>query len=395
MKNTLLILAGASILLGSSICPQKENGFKLITQLEGIQAGDTLLLGYIELPVWADVRYDTLITGQKGNFSGIVPLRHTSFMLMRHLPKAGKEIQSCIRGAEIVARPGDEITLKGTIQELGAVRHSGGLYNDSVVNRYDSLNSSHNLQLIGIYTKILEAQKNGQNDSVNKYGQMYNHRVTPEPLKQMKEYLEKENTSEYAAFHTASSMYDHTYESLQERLSMFSPEIQATYFGQIMKRQLGVLKNIAVDNTPPPFTLTDKEGNKLSLSDYKGKYLLIYHWGICPGTFWVNPQIEELYEKYHSKGLEILGLSQADITPWYEEIKQTEPDAEIISSLEPLLKHSWRTAFTSKEGNGFIVDSYYLSGVPILMLISPQGKTLVRGYSNKFEEVKKVLEEQL
>lgn len=38
----------------------------------------------------------------------------------------GEPLRSCIRGAEIIARVGDDIKLKGSLDYLGAVRHSGG-----------------------------------------------------------------------------------------------------------------------------------------------------------------------------------------------------------------------------------------------------------------------------
>ena len=95
---------------------------------------------------------------------------------------------------------------------------------------------------------------------------------------------------------------------VKERLAQFTPEVQNSYFGQILDKQLLVLKNIEVGFAPAKFTVTDKDGRKVSLSDYKGKYVLIYHWGLCPGTFWVNPKITDLYQKYHEKRFGGIGI---------------------------------------------------------------------------------------
>lgn len=204
-----------------------------------------------------------------------------------HQPKMGEPLRSCIRGAEIIARVGDDIKLKGSLDYLGAVRHSGGFYDNSLVARYDSLTASSNTEMIDIFSQILKYQDTKQNDSVAKYGQMYNEYHRPLILKTVRDSLAlKVNDMEYAAFMYASAfVFDATYKDVKERLAQFTPEVQNSYFGQILDKQLLVLKNIEVGFAPAEFTVTDKDDRKVSLSDYKGKYVLIYHWGLCPGTF--------------------------------------------------------------------------------------------------------------
>ena len=85
--------------------------------------------------------------------------------------------------------------------------------------------------------------------------------------------------------YASAFVFDATYKDVKERLAQFTPEVQNSYFGQILDKQLLVLKNIEVGFAPAEFTVTDKDDRKVSLSDYKGKYVLIYHWGLCPGTF--------------------------------------------------------------------------------------------------------------
>ena len=140
------------------------------------------------------------------------------------------------------------------------------------------------------------------------------------------------------------------------------------------------MKNIEVGFAPAEFTVTDKDDRKVSLSDYKGKYVLIYHWGLCPGTFWVNPKIMDLYQKYHEKGLEVLGFTRDDLL---KSLQGSSEEFKKDERVQGLLSHPWTTVYTEEEGNGFIVKDLYFSGVPILMLISPDGITLVRGYTKK------------
>ena len=177
------------------------------------------------------------------------------------------------------------------------------------------------------------------------------------------------------------------HKEFKERFERFTPEVKNSTTGQSLAYMLKVKANIEPGNTPSAFTVTDKDGNQVSLSDYKGKYLLLYHWGVCPGTIWVHPRLLDLYEKYHDKGFEVLGFTKQE-----EELPASFRKDKVTASL---FNQPWRTVYTTQESNKFIADDYYFAGVPILMLISPEGKTIYRGYTDVYEPLKKLLEENL
>ena len=60
----------------------------------------------------------------------------------------------------------------------------------------------------------------------------------------------------------------------------------------------------------PDFTLPDLEGNSLTLSDFKGRVIILNFWATwCPPCRREIPDFVELYEKYKDEGLVIIGVS--------------------------------------------------------------------------------------
>src|SRR5262249_38060712 len=60
----------------------------------------------------------------------------------------------------------------------------------------------------------------------------------------------------------------------------------------------------------PAFTTTSTDGRPVSLSDYKGKVVLIEFWAsFCTVCVADLPTVKALYEKYSTKGFNILGIS--------------------------------------------------------------------------------------
>jgi thiol-disulfide isomerase/thioredoxin len=59
----------------------------------------------------------------------------------------------------------------------------------------------------------------------------------------------------------------------------------------------------------PNFTLTDLNGRKVSLADYKGKAVLLNFWATWCGPCKLEiPWIEKLREQYKDQGFEVLGI---------------------------------------------------------------------------------------
>ncbi|MGD8779626.1 MAG: TlpA disulfide reductase family protein [Ignavibacteria bacterium] len=89
--------------------------------------------------------------------------------------------------------------------------------------------------------------------------------------------------------------------------------------------------NDTVSKLAPDFTLKTTDGNDLTLSDYKGKVVILDIWATwCPPCRRMIPDLVELKEQYGDKGFEIIGISvdqqsRADVVPFMENYKINYP----------------------------------------------------------------------
>lgn len=71
------------------------------------------------------------------------------------------------------------------------------------------------------------------------------------------------------------------------------------------------MKTLQVGDTVPNFNSTDQDGNPVSLSDYKGKKLVVFFYpkANTPGCTAEACDLRDHYSKLQEKGYELLGVS--------------------------------------------------------------------------------------
>jgi thiol-disulfide isomerase/thioredoxin len=137
-----------------------------------------------------------------------------------------------------------------------------------------------------------------------------------------------------------------------------------TYFSDLNKPKQPEQTFPTVGGMAPDFTLNNREGKPVSLSSFRGKYVLVDFWaswcGPCRGE---NPFVVAAYQKYKSKNFTILGVSlDEDKDAWLEAIAKDKLDWEHVSDL--------------KGWSSIVVPMYGFEGIPYNVLIDPTGKII-------------------
>lgn len=67
---------------------------------------------------------------------------------------------------------------------------------------------------------------------------------------------------------------------------------------------------LAVGEVAPNWTLSDAKGRSYSLSDYRGKVIVLDFWASwCAKCASLMPELEKLHQKYKDKGVVVLGVN--------------------------------------------------------------------------------------
>ena len=145
-----------------------------------------------------------------------------------------------------------------------------------------------------------------------------------------------------------------------ENFNLFSQNIK------LSDKQNQKLKQINDDyNKAPNFTLSSITDTTYTLSELKGKVILINFWATWCGPCRMEiPEFNEIYDKYYNKGLEILGISISDSK------KQLSNFIKSFKVDYPLLYGS------QKEMNKIMKEYGGVYAVPSSFLIDKKGEII-------------------
>jgi len=171
-------------------------------------------------------------------------------------------------------------------------------------------------------------------------------------------------------------------EEMKAVRAKFDASLDGTTYVNQIESMITRMEKVQIGSIAPDFTLPDTDGNPVSLSSFRGKYVLVDFWAAwCPDCRKENPNIVAAWGKYKDKNFAILGVSldrQKD--QWLAAIEKDNLTWTHVSDL--------------KYWNCEAAVLYCIRWVPTSFLIDPEGKILSIGLEgedlhNKLEELLK------
>ncbi len=180
-----------------------------------------------------------------------------------------------------------------------------------------------------------------------------------------KQYLKDNASSPIAMFVLKQyAGYDINADDVEPMFLALPEQLRASPAGKDMTEKLETAKKTGVGKMAMDFTQNDTLGIPVSLSSFRGKYVLIDFWASwCGPCRQENPNVVKAFNAYNSKGFTVLGVSLDQPTAKDKWMKAIHDD-----------KLTWTQVSDLKYWKNDVAVQYGIQAIPQNFLIDPQGK---------------------
>jgi peroxiredoxin len=160
-------------------------------------------------------------------------------------------------------------------------------------------------------------------------------------------------------------------ESFKKTFSKLDAALKNTKPGKSIENQLANYKPLTVNSVAPDFSAPNLDGKMVSLKESLGKVTIIDFWASwCGPCRRENPNVVALYNKFHSKGLNIVGVS----------LDKTKDDWKKAIEKDTI---TWIQVSNLKFWEEPIAKLYKVEQIPSTFILDKTGKIIAKNLNGK------------
>lgn len=222
--------------------------------------------------------------------------------------------------------------------------------------------------LDALYDQFGEARKNKDQDQIATLRKEIDNKNAEQATLDKSFVLKHKNSPAivYPMFFTLRNGDDLA--SLDELLQQASPQAKNNVPIKAIEHSIKTDKLTGIGRTALPFTQADTLGNKVSLADFQGKYVLVDFWASwCVPCRMENPNVVSAFQQYKNKNFTVLGISfdyPGQQKRWLDAIHSDHLNWPQLSDLK-----GW------KNEVGVLYD---IKSIPSNLLIDPNGVIIAK-----------------
>lgn len=366
------LLAIASLALITISC-QDDKGYSIKGTVEGIEDGKMVYVSEIQNPNSRPERIDsTQIKDEKFNLD-LTEIENSNLSFL--------EIEG-LDGNVIFISENQPISFEIYKDSLRSSEVMGGKENQTLASYLEHLKETN--KKVGEGRQQMQ-QAFQQRDSTQLRVLQETEAELMDNDKVFKKKMVKENPDSFVSVMILLDMVNmksFPVNEIKELYEGLEDGVKQSAIAKSLEQKLESESAVAIGSKAPNFTAPTPDGEDLSLEDIRGEVTLIDFWAAwCKPCRVENPNIVKIYEKYHDKGLEIIGVSldrpnQRD--KWLQAIEDDKLPWHQVSNLE-----FWNEPVARQYGIRSIPAAFILDKDGIIVARDLRGQDL----ENKIAEL--------
>ncbi|RYD75643.1 MAG: TlpA family protein disulfide reductase, partial [Sphingobacteriales bacterium] len=199
--------------------------------------------------------------------------------------------------------------------------------------------------------------------------------------KKVSQELEEFSKKNPSSFITPLAIYRHNQlnqdgAKLEAMFTKLDAPVKKGPIGAYLAKLIEDDKKIPVGKPIADFSQADPNGKMISLSSFKGKYVLVDFWASwCGPCRQENPNVVATYHKFKDKNFTVFGVSLDKAKDkWLEAVKADNLNWLHVSDLQ-----GWQNA---------VAQQYGITSIPQNFLLDPQGKVVAKNLRGPALEAK-------
>jgi peroxiredoxin len=253
----------------------------------------------------------------------------------------------------------ENLTVTGDAAAMKLLAVKGSKLNDDFVIYQKSIDA-HKAHLEGL-VKSINAEKPGvkRDSMISVYRNIL--------INNLDKFIKEKPASPVAPFVLAG--FNDLFESpadLESRYNKLLPAAQKGIYADFIQKKINDSKVGGIGSNAVDFTQNDTANHPVSLSSFRGKYVLVDFWASwCRPCRMENPNVVAAYQQFKDKNFTVLSVS-------LDQQKDNWLQAIAADKLE------WTHVSDLKYWNNAVAQLYKIESIPQNILVDPNGKIVAR-----------------
>ncbi len=355
-----------------------QPNFKISGNVKGLQDNTKLLLVVYNSPNGTKTRDSAIVKNGKFEFTGKVNRPVFAYISTFFKEDADYHIKTLADKQSFYLTPG-RMSITGN-SDLRSATITGGITQKEFASM-QAKKKPYEDEMFSIQKKLF-ANKYKEEEKQKMYDKLAALR---QHMNKIEEHFRIQHPDSYISLDMVKMMGGGVInlKTFEPAFYALSDRMRNTPEGKTLESRLMLAKKLSIGQTAMDFTQNDVEGNPVSLSSYRGKYVLLDFWASwCGPCRAENPNVLKAYNKYKDKNFDVLAVSlDENRKAWIKAIKDDGMPWVQVSDLK-----GWKSQVATQYGIKAIPQNFLIDPNGIIIAKNLRGEELLKKLAELFND---------